>query len=42
MYEEPSIEIMRMEARDAITMSDTFEEGGQGGGVVLPDDPDGF
>lgn len=42
MYEEPRIEITIFEVKDVITTSDMIEEGGQGGGVVLPDDPDGF
>lgn len=40
MYVEPCVEVIKFEDEDIITTSGTG--GGQGGGVVLPDDPDGF
>lgn len=45
MYVKPEIEIIKLDAEDIIITSGGVGENpnpGQGGGVVTPDDPDGF
>lgn len=46
MYVKPEIEIIKLDAEDIIITSSGIGGGtnnpGQGGGVVTPDDPDGF
>ena len=45
MYKKPEVEILKLEIEEVISASGNPSGGqgnGQGGGVLFPDDPDGF
>lgn len=42
MFVKPKMEIIELDVEDIIVTSPNLPGGGQGGGVIMPDDPDGF